>query len=133
MRDIKFRAWNIKLKQMGKVFQIDFEAHGVWVTFFNKELDANEGDFWEDKDIILMQYIGRKDKKEVEIYEGDDVDVKMSFEGGTLPHRGYIVYDKEFGAFGTKNDAGITLLHNHCLHTLEVIGNVHDSPELLKD
>ncbi len=76
------------------------------------------------------QSIGRKDKNDVEIYKGDDIDVSMSFEGGTLPHRGVIVYDATFGAFGTKNEAGITLLHNHCLHTAEVIGNVHDNPEL---
>ena len=78
------------------------------------------------------QYTGRKDKNGVKVYGGDDVDVSMSFEGGTLPHRGYIVYDNEFGAFGTKNDAGVTLLHNHCLHTLKVIGNIHTNPELLE-
>ncbi len=78
------------------------------------------------------QYIGLNDKNGVKVYGGDDVDVSMSFEGGTLPHRGYIVYDNEFGAFGTKNDAGVTLLHNHCLHTLKVIGNIHTNPELLE-
>ena len=79
------------------------------------------------------QYTGLKDKNGKEVYEGHDVDVRMSFEGGTLPHRGVIVYDEEHGAFGTKNDAGVTLLHNHCLHTLEVIGNIHENPELLKE
>ena len=74
--------------------------------------------------------IGLPDKNGVEIYEGDDVDVSMSFEGGTLPHRGVIVYDETFGAFGTKNDAGITLLHNHCLHTLKIIGNVHQEVKI---
>ncbi len=75
------------------------------------------------------QFIGLKANGE-EVYEGDDVDVSMSFEGGTLPHRGIIVYDETFGAFGTKNEAGITLLHNHCLHTLKIIGNIHEHPKL---
>jgi len=29
MEEIKFRAWNKKLKQMGEVFQLDIEAKGV--------------------------------------------------------------------------------------------------------
>lgn len=78
------------------------------------------------------QFCGLKNKNSKDVYEGDVVDVSMSFEGGTLPHRGVIVYDEEHGAFGTKNEAGVTLLHNHCLHTLEVLGNIHENPELME-
>jgi uncharacterized phage protein (TIGR01671 family) len=78
------------------------------------------------------QSTGLFDKSGVEIYEGDIIDVRMGYEGGTLPHRGVIVYDNTFGAFGTKNEAGVTLLHHHCLHTLEIIGNITNNPELLE-
>ena len=77
------------------------------------------------------QFVGFPDKNKVEVYKGDIVTVSMSFKGGVLPHRGEIVYDKTFGAFATKNQSGTTLLHNHCLYTLEVIGNMTDNKELL--
>ena len=81
---------------------------------------------------IAVFYTGMKDKSGKEIFEADIVTCSMSFEGGTLPHIGEIVYDNTFGAFATKNESGVTLLHNHCLHTIEVIGNIYENPELLK-
>jgi len=126
MRPIKFRVWIYdNLNKTGKMYYgKDFAGTGNLLDYFEQRCDT--------KTDFLMQFTGLCDKNGTEIYEGDWVDVSMSFEGGTLPHRGVIVYDEEFGAFGTKNDAGITLLHFHCLHTLEVIGNIHQ-PELIED
>ena len=122
-RDLKFRAWDKRNKRMiCDCTRFSIENGSVYQMLFWGNVKVN----LLSDDFILMQYTGRKDKNGVEIYEGDDVDVSMSFEGGTLPHRGIIVYDETFGAFGTKNEAGVTLLHNHCLHTLEVIGHIHE-------
>ena len=130
----KYRAWHENAM-----------VQNVWIAPVWLPTPSNQ-DNWQDavfcgqgdkpthlgwlKNIPVMQFTGLKDKNGVEIYEGDDVDVSMSVEGGTLPHRGIIVYDNDFGAFGTKNEAGVTLLHFHCLHTLKIIGNIHDKPEL---
>ena len=130
-REIKFRAWIPRISKMEPVTNLEW--------FFND--DGGQLEIMDittrsaqvrDGDMILEQYTGLKDKKRTkeypegqEIYEGDIVDVSMSYGGGTLPHRGQIVFDDTFAAFGTKNEAGITLLHNHCLHTLEIIGNIH--------
>jgi hypothetical protein len=78
------------------------------------------------------QFIGLEDKYGVEMYERDVVECSLSFEGEAIPHMGEIVYDETFGAFGTRNDAGVTLLHNHCLHTLKVLGNMCENPEILE-
>jgi uncharacterized phage protein (TIGR01671 family) len=124
MREVKFRAWNKKAQDMGdwKVLQ-DFPVHLSWLHW----------GFKGDENIILMQYTGLKDKNGREIYEGDVVTCRMSYECKSLPHMGEIVYMEQFGAFATKNLSGSTLLHNHMLNTFEVIGNIYENPELVEE
>ena len=128
-REIKFRSWIDKRQML-----YSGDTYGAYTNFFEHCREANNG----YGGCYLMQYIGLKDKTRTkeypegrEIYEGDFVEVSMSFEGGVLPHAGEIIYDETFGAFGTKNEAGTTLLHNHCLHTMKIVGNIHENPELL--
>ena len=54
MREIKFRAWNSYTKK--------------WLTIFPMQ-DIRDP-FPKDKDIIIEQYTGLKDKNGKEIYEG---------------------------------------------------------------
>lgn len=74
------------------------------------------------------QYIGRKDKKHREIYEGDLVK-----DSNNYVYR--VVYNEYFASFGLrrKQDAymhyfGEAFESEDC----EIIGNVHDNPELLE-
>lgn len=126
-REIKFRAWLRYSKEM-----IQITNH---LSFHHPEPVAHVP-YYTPKgtlaDAVLMQYIGIKDILDVEIYEGDIVECKLSFEGGTLPHVGEIVYVEHLGSYATKNHAGETLLHNHISSSFVVIGNIHQSPELLK-
>lgn len=128
MRDIKFRVWDKNSETMYK--------HGYKLTFWEdgsfSVVDALTGDIKPDDNLIIMQYTGLKDKNGKEIYEGDIVECDMIYGNGSLPHMGEIVYC-ECGSYATKNLCGKTLLHNHRSGTYEIIGNIHETPELLKD
>ncbi len=113
-----FRAWHEDANQMIPRCDQGFEG-----DVFN----------WlkEGQPVVIMQGIGLKDKAGVEIFEGDIVECRMTYEDGTLPHAGIIVWMDSFGAFATKNHSGETLLHNHLLNTFKVIGNIYENPKWL--
>jgi uncharacterized phage protein (TIGR01671 family) len=119
MREIKFRAWDRKNKKFIKN-NIDYdkcEYYGnIFVCFKCALSDCLE-------DYILMQYTGLKDKNGKEIYEGDILELKnakISF----IPR---VIFVMAWDDTRT----GWTLYSPK--DEFEVIGNIYENPELLKE
>ena len=109
MREIKFRAWSPKMKAM-----LSWEiVKGMMAELLLTESEAN----------IPMQYTGLKDRNEKEIFDGDIclIDTKRGREKTEIN----IQYIWEaIGYRNAKNDIAMNL---------EVIGNIYENPELLKE
>lgn len=127
-REIKFRAWDKKNNKFldPKLWAKEFSVHlQMGISVRSKLAEREDVDVFQ---IELMQYTGLKDKNGKEIYEGDVVSYK-SFNG----NRGEAAVTWEYGCFNLedfKNDAGSENIQN--MKDIEIIGNVHENPELLE-
>lgn len=121
----KFRAWDLKYKMMMRVNQIDFEEKTVWLEADNGDHGNRHTLTREFKDVILMQSTGLKDKNSVEIYCGDAVE--------WLGHCGiveFVLNNQQTMIIGAPGY--ITDLDYSTDFNTEVIGNIHENPELLE-
>ena len=125
MREIKFRAWVKDRKAIFEVVLINYVTKKV--TYLLERV-GHLLNIRHDKfnDVELMQYTGLKDKNGKEIYEGD------IFYTGSKKIL-YIVEWIDCGLKGRqiKNKSWVGL--DYWKDDIEVIGNIYENPELLKE
>ena len=127
-REIKFRAWNGKW--------MSDASYGDWISFdgvpyteADRKYNTPNIEIEKAKDYVLMQFTGLLDKNGKEIYEGDVV------KSGYFARLAEVVFVKG-GFFIKRNPSGeYTLLEWFNKKGLgsEVIGNIYENPELLKE
>lgn len=125
MRELKFRAWSNEHHRYCDFVTLD--EIGRWIGWIK-----TSGVFLTTVDIVLEQSTGLKDKNGKAIYEGDLVSCG-TIDGNPV---GLVGFRTEFGcwevldpnhAFGGENFA------EYYCNEMEVVGNIHENPELLED
>lgn len=123
----KIRAFDMNSKQMiNSIVSIDFEFG--YITF-EVEGSINRKTYF--REVTFMQSTGVYDKHGIEIFKGDIV--KIIYDGKLFI--GVVVYDlgeADFKATNNHEDYGNNFQYLTVGESIEVIGNVHQHPELLE-
>jgi uncharacterized phage protein (TIGR01671 family) len=131
MKELKFRIW---YKLSNRMIYIEDPISNTYKITIGGSLV--QYDVYCGNELELMQYTGLKDKNGVEIYEGDILSVDENFRKITECEGKNVLVSFHEGAFmygrcGDPFYANTYLWMGIQSKSLEVIGNIHENPELL--
>lgn len=132
-REIKFRAWDKQVGAMGKPMTLhEIGRYAIRqrgsVNTHSPRVRIPSGT--PVKDLLWMQYTGKKDKNEVEFYSGDIFKDNVG--------RWWVVdYRDDLASFickwkNKKDSWQFFHQFNKLQKPLEIIGNIYENPELTK-
>lgn len=133
MRQFIFRAWDGK--EMRYKLLVARPQFCDALSILSDENFAKEHykvEMWK-----VMQYTGLNDKNKKPIYEGDLIKIyddeirKVEFKNAFWMLQEYVLEDV-LGGFGTDMESGFKPLYRYAEWAIEIIGNIHENPELLK-
>ena len=158
MRELKFRAWvnkqnkmvydndywtndftvsatpkscnPVKITNFGIVYCPAIDRSEPYLTMYSGNKQRDFYCNWEfdrtHTDVVLMQFTGLHDKNGKEVYENDVVRIAFNNQSTEI---GGIVWSSELHRFMFVGEDGKWGFDNKTI--VEVIGNIHESPELL--
>ena len=137
-KEIKFRIWDRQQRKFHTDADwgislrgnhiIGFSSHDSWNDDRGYKINLSNQD-----NLIVQQYTGLKDRNDKEIYEGDVVIIYTTdTETGECHSSIFEVYfDQSFCQFKIKTHSGCYTMSSVNTYG-EVIGNIFENPELLK-
>jgi len=133
MREIKFRAWDLDNQRM--VYDIILSSD---INILNISYIANHWNY------VFQQFVERKDNKGTEVYEGDIIECEYyeglpTTENIDLVWRGVVEWSSD-SCFHVVRKTGdgkggyyAIRFGGSAVKRWEVIGNIYENPELIKE
>ena len=135
-----FQAFNNDVKEIyiPKYGEAVYATYDVYTDHIAAITCDNDARFYNVDPETVGQYTGLTDKNGKQIFEGDIIKYKntdgIKFNSVALTVIGKVVYNEKNASFAIsgKDEIGAKYYDYFPIKNIEVIGNIHDDPELLR-